>query len=70
MGLFWLAPKSMKDHEALKLTVERCCNADVLAPGAPECIRSLAAVTKGSNPAQRKIALADLAACFSATLLN
>lgn len=56
-----------KDHEALKLTVDRCCDPILLSQYAPKCVASLCAIKSSSKAADRKGALADLSACLSAT---
>jgi hypothetical protein len=56
-----------KDHEALKLTVDRCCDPILLAPHAPKCVASLRTIKATSKASERKAALADLSACLSAT---
>lgn len=56
-----------KDHEALKLTVDRCCDAILLSQHAPKCIPSLRSITANSKNADRRAGLAELSACLSAT---
>lgn len=56
-----------KDYEALKLTVQRCCDPLLLAKHAPAMLPTLSAITPVSKPAERRQALEELAACLSAT---
>ncbi len=56
-----------KDAEALRLTVEVCCDAVELAKLAPEYIGALKQITEDSTILDKKKALSRLAACFSAT---
>lgn len=54
----------LKDKAALKLTVERCCDAASLAPLAPDC---LVAMKLRQKSAPVTLALSSLAACLTAT---
>jgi hypothetical protein len=56
-----------KDAEALRLTIETCCDPVELAPYAPPRQRSLSAITEASPQPERKKALDSLSATFSAT---
>jgi len=56
-----------KDAEALRLTIETCCDPVELAPYAPLKQRALAAITEASAQPERKKALDSLSATFSAT---
>lgn len=56
-----------RDAEALKLSVERCCDSVPMAPHAPKYLRRLAAVSTQSGSDDRKSALSDLADALTAT---
>ena len=56
-----------KDSEALKLTIETCCDAKELAFHAPPKLKSLRSITEESDAKARKAALGELADCLSAT---
>jgi len=56
-----------RDAEALKLSVERCCDSVPMAPHAPKYLRRLAAVSAQSGLEDRKSALSDLADALTAT---
>lgn len=56
-----------KDSEALRLTVETCCDLVQLVEHAPPHQRALASITEGSTPQERKKAFDALSATFSAT---
>lgn len=56
-----------KDSEALRLTIEMCCDAVELAKISPEYIDALKKLSEESSAADKKKALSRLAACFSAT---
>lgn len=55
------------DGEALRLTVETCCDAVALAPIAPPVVGKLAKITESSNAAEKREALAQLAKVLVAT---
>jgi hypothetical protein len=59
--------KLNKDSEALKLTVEKCCDAVLLVPLAPKSLPLLQAVTASAKSAERRNALTELANALSAT---
>jgi hypothetical protein len=56
-----------KDAEALRLTIEVCCDPVELARFAPPHQRALGAVTEASSPSEREKTLKALAATLSAT---
>ncbi|HMN45887.1 MAG TPA: hypothetical protein PKE27_15015 [Povalibacter sp.] len=56
-----------RDAEALKLSVERCCDVLPMASHAPRYLRLLAAVTPKSSADDRRNALSELAAALSAS---
>jgi hypothetical protein len=56
-----------RDAEALKLSVERCCDSVPMAPHAPKYLRRLAAVSAQSGLEDRKSALSDMADALTAT---
>jgi len=56
-----------KDSEALRLTVETCCDLVELAPHAPPHQKALAALKEASSAADRKKALDAFAGTLSAT---
>lgn len=56
-----------KDSEAIRLTVEICCDASQLALVAPPCLPSLQRVTDLSKTEDRREALRKLAECISST---
>jgi hypothetical protein len=57
----------MKDSEALRLAIERCCDAQLLAPVAPLFVKRLRELPETAKAADRKAALNDFAACLSST---
>lgn len=67
LALFEENRQFTKDHEALRLTVERCCDPVLLAKHTPPCLANLASIASASKPAERRQALQDLAGCLSAT---
>jgi hypothetical protein len=56
-----------KDSEAIRLTIETCCDAPQLASAAPSHLASLRAVTDISKPEERRDGLKKLAECISST---
>src|SRR3569623_951236 len=56
-----------KDAEALRMTIETCCDSVELARCAPPSQRALKTITEASPPADRKKALESLSATLSAT---
>jgi hypothetical protein len=56
-----------KDSEAIRLTIETCCDAPQLASAAPSHLGSLNAVTDISKPEERRDGLRKLAECISST---
>jgi len=56
-----------KDSEAIRLTIETCCDAPQLASAAPLHLTSLKAVTDASKPEERRDGLKKLAECISST---
>lgn len=56
-----------RDVEALRLSIERCCDPLPMKPHAPQILRSLSKIEPSSSAEQRKQALVDLAAVLSAS---
>lgn len=56
-----------KDSEAIRLTIENCCDAPQLAPKAPDHLTQLKRITDKSKGDEKKEALKKLAECVSAT---
>ncbi len=56
-----------KDSEALRLTVNTCCDATQLAPHAPPVLKSLSFLSEASDAKTKKTALDDLSRCLSST---
>lgn len=56
-----------KDSEALRLAIEKCCDARTLSPLSRTCIPSLASLKIDAKQSDRQVAMKELAACFSAT---
>jgi hypothetical protein len=67
MALFEENRQFTKDFEALKLTIERCCDPLVLAKHAPAFLTTLTAIRSTSKPGEAKQALLELAAALSST---
>jgi hypothetical protein len=67
LALFEENRQFTKDFEALRLTVERCCDPLILAKHAPEFLTVLRVVSPSSKPAERRQALGELSSCLSAT---
>jgi hypothetical protein len=59
--------RTMKDEAALKLTIERCCDAPLLADLAPTFLSNLRGVRDAKAKADPRQALGELAGCLSAT---
>ena len=56
-----------RDVEALRLSIERCCDPLPMKPHAPQILRSLSKIEPNSTAEQRRQALVDLAAVLSAS---
>ena len=56
-----------KDAEALKLTLQTCCDPVTLASTAPRFLKVLRGVREESDPKLKRTALDELSACLSAT---
>ena len=56
-----------RDAEALKLSIERCCDSVPMASHAPKYLSRLGAVSAQSSSEDRKSALSDLADALTAT---
>lgn len=56
-----------RDAEALRLSIERCCDPLPMKPHAPRILRSFSKIEPGSSAEQRRQALVDLAAVLSAS---
>jgi hypothetical protein len=67
LALFEESRQFTKDYEALKLTMERCCDSVLLANHAPGVLATLRAITPASKPTERRQAIIDFAGCLSAT---
>lgn len=68
LGLLFESLRNFKkDAEALRLTIEACCDPVELARVAPPHQRALGAITEMSTPAERKKALDAFSATLSAT---
>ncbi len=57
----------MKDSEAVRLTVERCCELRALIPEVPKFLAAYPGFKKGAKAADKKSALSEFAASLSAT---
>lgn len=56
-----------KDSEALRLTINTCCDATQLAPHAPPVLNALSSISEASDAKTKKAALDDLSKCLSST---
>jgi hypothetical protein len=56
-----------KDSEAIKLTIQTCCDPVVLAEEAPTFLKQLRGLRFSDDPKLRKVAVEEFSACLSAT---
>ena len=56
-----------KDSEALRLTINTCCDTTQLAPHAPPVLKTLFSLSETSDAKTKKAALDDLSKCLSST---
>ncbi|HEC65061.1 MAG TPA: hypothetical protein ENI23_07200 [bacterium] len=56
-----------KDSEALRLTINTCCDTTQLAPHAPPVLKTLSSLSEASDAKTKKTALDDLSKCLSST---
>ncbi|TSA43752.1 hypothetical protein D4R49_02350 [bacterium] len=67
LALFEESRQFTKDYEALRLTIERCCDSVLLANHAPGILTTVRTITPASKTTERRQAFSDLAGCLSAT---
>ncbi|WP_291780229.1 hypothetical protein [Luteibacter sp.] len=56
-----------RDAEALKLSVERCCDPVLMASHAPKCLKLLTKISPKSSTEERKAALSELATALTSS---